>query len=67
MPLSAGAQFADAWQIQNLIKVSTNEASFKHFERVESVGKFNHKIIKEGSQDAKEGTVCNFLYCFELF
>ncbi len=49
-------------QIQNLIKVSTDAASFKHSERVESMGEFDHKIIKE-EKDATEGTV----YAFVLF
>ncbi|KAL9961353.1 hypothetical protein ACROYT_G030273 [Oculina patagonica] len=37
----------DARQIQNLIKVSTDASSFKHSERVESVGEYDHKITEE--------------------
>ncbi|KAL9961354.1 hypothetical protein ACROYT_G030275 [Oculina patagonica] len=37
----------DARQIQNLIKVSTDAASFKHSERVESVVESDHKITEE--------------------
>ncbi len=44
----------DARQIQNLIKVSTDAASFKHSDKVESVGEFDHKITKE-KKDATEG------------
>ncbi|KAL9961345.1 hypothetical protein ACROYT_G030263 [Oculina patagonica] len=40
-------------QIQNLIKVSTDAASFKHSERVESVGESDHMITKEW-KDATE-------------
>ena len=45
---------ADARQIQNLIKVSTAELSFKHSKRVGSGGKFDHKITK-GRKAATEG------------
>ncbi|KAL9961352.1 hypothetical protein ACROYT_G030272 [Oculina patagonica] len=38
---------SDSRQIQNLIKVSTDAANFKHSERVESVEEFDHKITKE--------------------
>ncbi|KAL9961350.1 hypothetical protein ACROYT_G030270 [Oculina patagonica] len=37
----------DARHIQNLIKVSTDASSFKHSERVESAGEFDHKITEE--------------------
>ncbi len=49
----------DARQIQNLIKVSTEAPSFKHSERVESVGEFDHKITKE-EKDATEGMLLNY-------
>ena len=51
---------ADARQIQNLIKVSTTEASFKHTENVESAGEFDHKITKERIDETEGNT-------FELF
>ena len=51
---------ADARQIQNLIKVSTTEASFKHSERVESWGEFDHKVTKEGKH-ATEGNAFELL------
>jgi len=47
---------ADVQQIQNLIKVSTDEENGKRRQRVESVGKFDHKIIKE-RRDETEGKV----------
>ena len=50
---------ADARQIQNLIKVSTTDASFKHTENVKSAGEFDHKITKEG-RDATEGNAFEF-------
>ena len=52
---------ADARQIQNLIKVSTDAASFKRPERVESVAEFDHKIIKE-RRDKTEGNGFVLLY-----
>ena len=54
---------ADARQNQNLIKVSTNTASFKRFERVESVEEFDHKITKE----RRDETESNALIYIELF
>ena len=51
---------ADARQIQNLIKVSTTEASSKDFERVDTGGEFDHKITKEG-KDATEGKAFQML------
>ena len=45
---------ADTQQNQNLIKVSTDAASFKRPERVESVAGFDHKITKE-RRDKTEG------------
>jgi len=47
---------ADVQEIQNLIKVSTDEENVKRPERVEIVGKFDHKITKEG-RDETEGKV----------
>ena len=46
----------DARQNQNLIKVSTDAASFKRPKRVEPDGEFNHKIIEE-RQDVTQGNV----------
>ncbi len=50
----------DARQIQNLIKVFTDAASFKHSERVKSVGEFDHKIAEE-EKDATEGNAFELL------
>ena len=47
---------ADVQQIQNLIKVSTDEKTVKNPERVEFVAKFDHKITKE-RRDETEGKV----------
>ena len=47
---------ADARQNQNLIKVSTDAASFKRSERAESVEEFDHKITTE-RRDETEGNV----------
>ena len=46
----------DAQQNQNLIKVSTDATSFKHSERVDSVGEFDHKITKERRDETKGKT-----------
>ena len=51
---------ADALQIQNPIRVSTTEASFKHSERDESGRAFDHKITKEG-KDATDGNAFELL------
>ena len=51
----------DAQQNQNPIKVSTNAASFKRPERVESVAEFDHKITKE-RRDETEGNGFVLLY-----
>ena len=50
---------ADARQIQNLIKVSTTEASFEPSERIESREEFYQKVTKESKEgkDSTEGTV----------
>ena len=50
----------DARQNQNVIKVSTDTASFKHTERVESVGEFDQKITEERRDDT-EGKVFQLL------
>ena len=47
---------ADVQQIQNVIKVSTNEERVKRSERVEFAGEFDHKITKE-RRDETEGKV----------
>ena len=52
---------ADARQNQKLIKVSIDAASFKHSERVDSVGEFDHKITKE-RRDATKGNAFVLLY-----
>ena len=52
---------ADARQNQNLIKVSTDAASFKRPERVDSVAEFDHKIIKD-RRDKTEGNGFVLLY-----
>jgi len=46
----------DARQNQNLIKVFSDATSFKRLERVESAGKFDHKITDE-RRDETEGNV----------
>ena len=51
---------ADVQQIQNLIKVSTDEKTVKNPERVEFVAKFDHKITKE-RRDETEGKVFGLL------
>ena len=52
---------ADAQPNQNLIKVSTDVASLKRPERVESVAGFDHKITKE-RRDKTEGNGFVLLY-----
>ena len=47
---------ADVQQVQNLIKVSTDENNVKHSERVESVAKFDQKTTKERRNET-EGKV----------
>ena len=52
---------ADVQQNQNLIKVSTDVASLKRPERVESVAGFDHRITKE-RRDKTEGNGFVLLY-----
>ena len=47
---------ADARQNHNVFKVSTDTASFKRSEKVESVQEFDHKITEE-REDETEGNV----------
>jgi len=47
---------ADVQQIQNLIKVSTDEENTKRYGRVDSMGELDHKVIKE-RRDETEGKV----------
>ena len=51
---------ANARQNQNLIKVSTDAASFKRSERVKSEKEFNHKITYK-RRDETEGKVFGLL------
>jgi len=46
----------DARQNHNLVKFSTNTASFKSSEKVESAREFDHKITEE-REDMREGSV----------
>ena len=48
---------AGVQQIQNLIKVSTDEENFKHPQGVESVAKFDHKSSTKESRDETQGKV----------
>ena len=56
---------ADARQNHNVFKVSTDTASFKRSEKVESVQEFDHKITEE-REDETEGNVLRPLFCRTL-
>jgi len=56
----------DARQNHNVVKVSTNTASFKRSEKVESVQEFDHKITEQ-REDETEGNVPRPLSLYVTF